>query len=78
MVVYLGKTRYNLDTNNQREALALINAFCEEHGYLYKSPLVVNKTTLHVDVVTTSGKHVTTCKIYDKRRNKKGNSSNTK
>ena len=67
MVVYLKNTRYNLDTTDRKEALSLISAFCKEHGYISKSPLVVNKNTLHVDVLTTSGRHITTCKIYDKR-----------
>lgn len=67
VVIYIGKNKYNLDTNDNRQALHIIEEYCEEKGFNWSSPLVVDSKTLHVNVINKSGKHVTTCKIYDKR-----------
>jgi hypothetical protein len=67
VTVHIGNNKYNLDTNDSRQALHIIKEYCEERGYNWSSPLVINGTTQHVSIVDKSGKHVTTCKIYDKR-----------
>lgn len=69
MVIYLGKTRYHVDTKNfdVREAISIISEYCKERNLHYTSPLVVNNKLQTVNITDKNGKHVTTCRIYDKR-----------
>ena len=79
MVVYLGKTRYNLDTTDQREAIAIIKEYCEEKGYHYTAPLIVDSKTQHVTITNKFGQRVLKSIIYDdKGRDKSGNTQFTK
>lgn len=79
MVVYLGKTRYNLDTTDQREAIAIIKEYCEEKGYHYTAPLIVDSKTQHVTITNKFGQRVLKSIIYDdKGRDKRRSTSNKK
>lgn len=79
MVVYLGKTRYNLDTTDPREAISIIKEFCEERGYHHTAPIIIDSKTQHVTITSKSGQYVLKSVIYnDKGRNKSGNTQFTK
>ena len=68
MVIYLGKTKYHVDTVDTREAINIISEYCKERNLHYTSPLVVNNKLQTVNITDKNGRRVTTCRIYDNKR----------
>ena len=64
VILHIGKTKYQIGDTEQ--AVELVKEYCDEKCFIHTAPVKLNKVS-YINVLTKSGKHVTTCKIYDKR-----------
>lgn len=68
MILQLGKTKYNIKSNDHRDALDIISEFCKEKQYHYTAPLIIDSKTQHVTIMNKCGQPVLESTIhYDKR-----------